>query len=223
MPEGTPVPPTTGTGGGGGTTTPAQQQDAIAAYQACRAGKPVLEKFEGCKGEYEKARDACAHNPLNPKCDSSICLGSGVGLNLSACPSYLTGIDAEVKDRCKAKTGPAKVACESEVRDKLERCKAVPNEGDCGINPNAKVLILRGICTTVPTRLECTALQIGCTATPNEPGCSELRAKCTQDPNRIDCKEASDFKQKCTQDPNRPECKDLPKAAKTLTAEEDKN
>jgi hypothetical protein len=140
----------------------------------------------------------------------------------SACPSYLTEIESAVTSACKGKEGVDKEVCVAQERDRLTRCGQVATEEKCGVNPNFKIPRLRSICTTVPTRLECTSLQIGCAKTPNEEGCSELKAKCAADPNRIDGKEAAGIRAACANDPNKPECKDVPKtAAPTLAPEEE--
>ena len=194
----------------------------IAAYQACRASKPNLEKLSGCKAEYEKARQACSKDPLNPKCDASVCLMSVTSPFVQACASYLENIETDIK--CEGEPTPAaKAACISKEVDRRTRCAQVPTGEGCSADPATRAASLRKFCGMNPGRPECTALQIGCAKDPSQTGCTELKDKCTTQPERPDCKAATEFLQKCAKTPTLPECKaaDPKKALKTLTGEEE--
>ena len=201
--------------------TPATTADAIAAFKACSATKPAGSRISDCLDEYDAAQQACSTDALNPGCDATICLGRVSPFN-SACGHYINEREAGIERACQNKVDAALEICLADERAKRLQCLDNPTESQCGINPNAKAILLREICTTVPTKLHCTTMQIGCAKTPNEPGCKELQAKCTADPNRIDCKEAAEFKQACAQTPEKPECKDAAKtAAPTLAPDEE--
>jgi hypothetical protein len=173
LPKGTPLPPGTG-GGGTGTGTTKPGEDRVADYQACRAGKPVLEKFEGCKTEYVKAQQACAKNPLNPKCDASVCLESVTSPFVTACASYIDNLDTDIA--CESeKTPAAKEACISQERDRRLRCTQVPTTPGCAVDPAQRFGKLRQLCVGNPSRPKCAALQVGCAQDASQPGCKALQ------------------------------------------------
>ncbi|MDQ3719265.1 MAG: hypothetical protein M3350_00490 [Actinomycetota bacterium] len=185
--------------------------DPIAAYQACRSPKPVLEKLEGCKTEYEKARQVCAADPVNPGCDASVCLQQVVSPFTTACASYLENIDTGLDQQCAGKpTQAAKDACVAEARDERIRCAQVPTGPKCAVNPNFRFPELRKFCAMNPSRPDCKALQLGCAKDPSQAGCKALQDKCAAQPARPDCKVVIDLKLKCLGDKTRPECKGLP-------------
>lgn len=218
-PEPTAPPVKNGTGGTGTTTSTDSLTKAKDALEACRTQRGGL---DACATEYEQARAQCAKDPLNAKCDSTVCFEGAIEIGSDGCPSYL-GRDVAL-GFClgKFENPTEKNACIKRVEDLQKKCLGDPQAADCKKDPKIKRVNLIGKCIAVPSRPECAALQVDCAKDSTQFRCDALKGACTTNPARPDCKAVTDLKQACAKDPTKPECKGVPKtAAPTLAPEEE--